>query len=195
MIHRAAFFAGSRARIAQVPRFYCSGRHVTAEGVQRARDFIARLSTDGRNRFWQWARMLAFRYGLEPGETEDLLQEAIWRLLARNPPLDSEDGFNAYLATTIRSIALDLARRRHMEARHGRVESEADAIERVPAEANEYEPGDLRKLLERLTAREREVAELTLQGYSAQEIAGKLSIEPATVRSLLRRVRARFAME
>jgi RNA polymerase sigma factor (sigma-70 family) len=157
-------------------------------------DFVRRLSEAELRTYAATACRLAVRLGLEATTADDVFQEALVRLLARNPVIESEAGFRAYLATVVRSIAFDALRRRRMEARQGRVDVPPEALEQIAAEDTRADHADVARLLAALRGREREVATLTLQRFDGVEIARALAIDSATVRSLLRRVRARFAV-
>jgi RNA polymerase sigma factor (sigma-70 family) len=136
--------------------------------------------------------------GLSKPEAEDAFQDAVIGLLDRRDVFESYDKFVAYLRTSARWRALD--NRRH-RARGPRFESELSEPEmaEVLAQSNSEEADfglyrrELEQAIEALPQRSRDVVTLAALGMDSFEIAQRLHIKPASVRSLLRFARYRLS--
>ena len=132
-------------------------------------------------------RRLAAAIGPEEVEPDDLVQEAVERVIRRQP-LTELDNPSAYLSRTIVNLAANQRRgfaraRRAQNRLHTEVGSEPDY------------PSDLNDLM-RLPARQRAMLYLReVEGFSYAEIAERLDMEEKAVARATQRARKRLQVE
>lgn len=136
-------------------------------------------------------RYCTYRCG-DPDTAEDIVQEAMLRLWRRDAELPADAG--NWLFTTARHLILDRAkiarnRRRLLASNpvHGSEPEQADhALER------EEKRSRVRRVLERMPERSREILMLRYSGFSYREIAGEVGVAPGSVGTLLARAERAF---
>ena len=138
------------------------------------------------------------RLGLSRTQAEDVVQDALIGLLDGIRKFKSYEMFVAYLRTSARWRALDSWRRRVREPTPESQLSEADRIRYMEhADSDQTDSivyrRELEQKIEELPKRSRDVVTLTISGLDSFEIAKKLGVKPASVRSLLRFARYRLA--
>jgi RNA polymerase sigma-70 factor (ECF subfamily) len=131
---------------------------------------------------------------LEPGRAEELAVEAFWKLW-RTPQAHGEAA-GAWLHRTAIRLALDELRKRARRARYERVWSFA-APPRTPDElfSSTEEQGRVRRVLAALRVQQAEMLLLRSDGFQYDELARALSVNPASVGTLLGRAREAFRRE
>ena len=143
---------------------------------------------------------LCFGFLADPGEAEDLAQDAMVHLLDRLPDYDPERPYRPWRDTVVLNLCRDHLRAREARARahrraaeRGEEALEAAAID-PQRELERAEVGAvLRETLAALSPREREVFVLRdLEGRSTEEAASVLAVAPSTVRSMLTLARRRL---
>lgn len=160
-----------------------------ATGV-RTFDFDAVFRSD----YSRIARAVARVIG-DPARAEDLAIEAFWRL-SRTPRAQSENCGGWLYRTAVR-LALDELRRR---ARRSRYESLLAIFSPAPLTphdlfSNAETQGRVRAVLAAMPRRQAELLLLRTDGTSYEDLASALSINSASVGTLLSRARAAFRKE
>ena len=149
-------------------------------------DFDAVFESDYRRVVRMVARIIR-----DHGRAEDLAVEAFWRLW--NQPRAHGPSAKAWLHRTAVRLALDELRR---HARRLRYETLGNLIglPRIPDElfASSQEQGRVRTILAVIPARQAELLLLRADGWSYDELAEVLGLNPSSVGTLLRRARAKF---
>ena len=130
----------------------------------------------------------------DPSRAEDLAVEAFWKLW-RNPRAHGEAS-GAWLYRTAVRLALDELRRRARRARYERVL----VFVRAPQTPDELfsaaeERGRVRAVLAAMAPRQAELLLLRSDGVPYDELASALSVNPASVGTLLSRARQAFRKE
>ncbi len=125
---------------------------------------------------------------------EDLLQETYLRLLSQVRVPDDEDHRRNYLF----KIATNLARDHFRRERRYRLVSDDEHMSRMEAAPREargsQEPADVWAVLEKVTARDRELLLLAyVEGLTHKEISQITGLMRASLKPLLFRARRRFA--
>ena len=137
--------------------------------------------------------LTARRYAKNPGEAEDIAQDALLRAWRRRSTLREEGRRKEWLATIVRNEAF----RQHARTRPDPV----DTIESFEGEEDEgivstVERADLHAALGRLDARDRELIQLRYDEDLTQEaIARRLGIPDGTVKVRLHRARHKLREE
>ena len=131
----------------------------------------------------------------DQGRAEDLAVDAFWRLW--RTPAAQGDLAGGWLYRTAVRLALDELRRR---ARRARYEHLVARLRRTPPTpdqlfSEEQEQGRVRGVLASIPRRDAELLVLRSEGLSYDELAASLSINSASVGTLLRRARAAFQKE
>jgi RNA polymerase sigma-70 factor (ECF subfamily) len=150
---------------------------------------------DGNDDGWEWGEAhrvclrLAYRYASNPGEAEDIAQDALLRAWRKRSTLRNAERRNQWLAAIVRNEAF----RQHARVRPAptaAIEGEGFEDEHVVATV---ELADLRSALKRLNDRDRELLEMRYQQDLTQAaIARKLGIPEGTVKVRLHRARNRL---
>ncbi|WNQ14044.1 sigma-70 family RNA polymerase sigma factor [Paenibacillus aurantius] len=128
--------------------------------------------------------------------SEDLAQEVFLRLY-RNPP-DRLEAVGAWLHRVLTRLGYDYLRQRSsgktlMEKESARIAAAEGTVPSGETEAiREWEKGVVRRLLKKLTDRDRTALLLREEGYSYEEIASRLEVNPKIVGTLLARAEARL---
>ena len=136
-------------------------------------------------------RYCTYRCG-DPDTAEDIVQEAMLRLWRRDgePPADAGN----WLFTTARHLILDsdkIARnRRRLLASNPVQGSEPELADH--ALEREEKRTRVRRTLERMPERSREILMLRYSGFSYREIAGEVGVAPGSVGTLLARAERAF---
>lgn len=142
---------------------------------------------------WEWGEAqrlclrLAYRYASNPGEAEDIAQDALLRAWRRRSTLRDEARRNQWLAAIVRNEAF----REHARVRPTPVAS-VDLSEGADDERvrETVERADLHAALDRLSERERQLLRLRYEEDLTQAtIARQLGIPEGTVKVRLHRVR------
>jgi RNA polymerase sigma-70 factor (ECF subfamily) len=129
------------------------------------------------------------RWLLDPGETDDAVQEIFIRVWQKLHTFAGQSAFGTWLHRV--AVNLLLRRRQTLSVSRKRLSSDDTPLLSVPASP---ERPDLRVAIERavdlLPAGAREVFVLhDMEGYKHEEIAGMLRVDPGTSRSQLHRAR------
>lgn len=139
------------------------------------------------------------RLGVPPGEAQDILHDSLIALIERRGRITSYDMLLHYGLNLVRWRSSDAWRRRRREEPVGGL-AEMERLGLGPRSGHVPNPeilvaaqDDLHQQLSSLSPRLREVMELAMTGRTSVEIAQQLGIEPATVRSLIRRARFQLA--
>lgn len=154
---------------------------------------------DGSEGRWEWGEAhrlclrLAYRYASNPGEAEDIAQDALLRAWRRRSTLRDEACRKQWLATIVRNEAF----RQHARVRPTPVATielrEGAEDEQVLATV---EQADLHAALNRLSERDRQLLRLRYEEDLTQAtIAHRLGIPEGTVKVRLHRVRNRLRDE
>jgi RNA polymerase sigma-70 factor, ECF subfamily len=153
-------------------------------------DFEAVFQSD----YHRIARVIA-RVIRDPARAEDLAIETFWRLW-RTLPAQGE-GAGGWLYRTAVRLALDELRRRARRARYEQVLTLFRASPRTPDElfSDQEEHGRVRSVLAAMSSRQASLLLLHGEGLSYQEVAAALSLNPASVGTLMSRARAAFRKE
>jgi RNA polymerase sigma-70 factor, ECF subfamily len=140
------------------------------------------------------ARVIA-RVIRDPARAEDLAIETFWRLW-RNRRAQGE-GSGGWLYRTAVRLALDELRRRTRRARYEQVLTLFRASPRTPDElfSDREEQGRVRSVLAAISRRQASLLLLHGEGLTYHELAAALSINPASVGTLMSRARAEFRKE
>jgi RNA polymerase sigma-70 factor (ECF subfamily) len=147
-----------------------------------------------RSEFGRIARVVA-RITRDPARAEDLAIEAFWRLWQRPRAQGSHAG--AWVHRTAVRLALDELRRR---ARRTRYEQALALLRRSPTTPDELfstreDQGRVRAVLAVMRRAQAELLILRSDGVPYDELAAVLSLNPASVGTLLGRARAAFRKE
>jgi RNA polymerase sigma-70 factor (sigma-E family) len=129
---------------------------------------------------------LAYLLTGDPGQAEDVVQEAFARLVGRLHHLRNPDAFGAYLRRTILNLCTSSFRRRAVERAY--LQREATGAEAVTREPDVVTIESLRCSL--LTLPDRQRAAIVLRYFEdlpERDIAEALGCRPGTVRSLISR--------
>ncbi len=178
------------------------GRRDTSTDLSRLVEAASRGDQDATERLYAAARprllRAALALGVDPDAATDLVQETLWsahRNLRRYDP--QRASFDRWLGT----ILVRRAKNRWRALARGRrlLQSFAAVAPAAISDGGSREVEarlTLRRLLARLSKRQREVVALyEIAGLSADEVAGILRISAAGVRSLARDARHRLAQE
>lgn len=118
----------------------------------------------------------------------DLTQDVAIIALARRVPFGDEGHFRAWARVKVRYLALDA-----LTARRDGVGHLASRTEPAHDPPTQERVAMLRELVARLPPQQRGVIEGLLRGHSSHDIAAKLQISAATVRSLKRHAMSAMA--
>jgi len=131
---------------------------------------------------------------VEPARAEELAVDAFWKLW-RTPQAHGEAALGWLHRTAIR-LALDELRRRARRARYERL-LQLGPQPQTPADlfSATEEQGRVRRVLAALPAQQAEMLLLRSDGFQYDELARALSINPASVGTLLSRAREAFRKE
>ncbi len=134
------------------------------------------------------------RYALlligEPTEADDLVQEALTRVLVHTRAWKPVRDLRAYLFTTLHNVFVDGHRRRRMLRDDIPVDSLAGRLATPPSQMDRLELRDLAKALGKLPTEQRQVVLLIgLEGMSYRDAARVLGVPIGTVMSRLSRGR------
>ncbi len=134
------------------------------------------------------------RYALlligDPAEADDLVQEALTRVLVHTRAWKPVRDLRAYLFTTLHNIFVDGHRRRRMLRDDIPVDSLAGRLATPPSQMDRLELRDLAKALGKLPTEQRQVVLLVgLEGMSYRDAAQVLGVPIGTVMSRLSRGR------
>jgi RNA polymerase sigma-70 factor (ECF subfamily) len=147
-----------------------------------------------RAEYQRIARIIA-RVIQDPARSEDLAVETFWKLW-RTPRAQGEECAGWLYRTAVR-LALDELRRR---ARRTRYEQALAFVRRAPSPPDDLfsaaqEAGRVRRALASLSPRDGALLVLRSEGLQYDELAAALSINPASVGTLLSRAKAAFRKE
>ena len=134
------------------------------------------------------------RYALvlvgDPHEADDLVQEAITRVLSHMRAWRPVRDLRAYLFTTMHNVFIDSTRKRHNRASHVPIDDVLGSLSAPATQARRLEFRDLLQGLAALPEQQREVLLLVgLEGMSYLETARILDVPIGTVMSRLSRGR------
>jgi RNA polymerase sigma-70 factor (ECF subfamily) len=170
--------------------------HVPTEVAERG---AARLTTFDfeavfRSDYGRIARTIARVIG-DPARAEDLAIETFWRLW--RTPTAQGDSSGGWLHRTAVRLAVDELRRR---ARRARYEPLLAVFGRAPQTPDDLfctgeAQGRVRTVLATIAPRQAELLLLRSEGLPYEEIAATLSINPASVGTLLSRAKSAFRKE
>jgi RNA polymerase sigma-70 factor (ECF subfamily) len=147
----------------------------------------------GNDDGWEWGEAhrvclrMAYRYASNPGEAEDIAQDALLRAWRRRSTLREAGRRNQWLATIVRNEAF----RQHARVR-------PDPTSTIEAQEGAEDAGvvatvelaDLRAALKRLSEKDRELLELRYYlDLTQAAIARRLGIPEGTVKVRLHRAR------
>lgn len=141
-------------------------------------------------------RLLAYARSVGGGSdlADDVVQETFLRYLSAEPPPMTDEQTMAYLYRITTRLTIDRWRERERERRWLGEAAEPDALDSVPASAEEGLDLDLEAALARLKPRERALLWLAyVEGQPHREMARALDIATPSVRVLLFRARRRLA--
>lgn len=139
---------------------------------------------------------LAYSYLHNRDAAEDVAQEVfikVWRAL---PKYDGRASLSTWIYAITRNASLSALRARRPQASLSdpEVAAQADLAREAPAEAAELEAANLRRLVDLLPLKQRQVVTLFyMQEQSHEEVAAMLSMPVGTVKTLLHRARARLS--
>lgn len=140
---------------------------------------------------------IANQYATSPEDREDIVQDAVLRLMGNLSTLKELNRFKAakYIALTVRSAYLDLEKRRHGSQEISMDETVLEALLEQDPFLNRY-PTDLRleliHLKESLSKRDWLILEgKYILGYDQEELSKIIGISPDSVRMTLSRARAK----
>ena len=130
----------------------------------------------------------------DPARAEELAVEAFWKLW-RNPRAQGK-AYRGWMYRTAVRLALDEFRRRARRARREQLLT----FVRTPRTPDELfseaeEQGRVRTVLAAMLPRQAELLLLRSDGYPYDELAGSLSLNPASVGTLLSRAKQAFRKE
>lgn len=130
----------------------------------------------------------------DPSRAEELAVEAFWRLWKH--PNAQGDSAGGWLYRTAVRLALDELRRRARRARYEQVLTFVRAP-RTPHElfSAAEEQGRVRAVLAAMNPRQAELLVLRSDGVTYDELAGALSLNPASVGTLVSRAKQAFRKE
>ena len=140
------------------------------------------------------ALRLARRLANNPDTAEEIVQEALCRVLGRWKSFRGEASFSTWMMQIVVNVARDRGRRRHDSK-----ELSPDIRDSSAVEANEQFAADelgeiIRAAIDGLPERQREVALLSLaEGLGASEVAYILQTTEANVHTCLHLARKRIA--
>lgn len=134
------------------------------------------------------------RYALvlvgDPHEADDLVQEALARVLAHMRTWRPVRDLRAYLFTTLHNVFIDTTRKRHNRASHVPIEDVLGTLSSPATQSRRLEFRDLLQGLAALPEQQREVLLLVgLEGMSYLEAARVLDVPIGTIMSRLSRGR------
>ncbi|HFD15977.1 MAG TPA: sigma-70 family RNA polymerase sigma factor [Rhodospirillales bacterium] len=134
------------------------------------------------------------RYALlligEPSEADDLVQEALTRVLVHTRAWKPVRDLRAYLFTTLHNVFVDGHRRRRMLRDDIPVDSLAGRLATPPSQMDRLELRDLARALAKLPVEQREVVLLIgVEGMSYRDAARVLGVPIGTIMSRLSRGR------
>ena len=153
-------------------------------------DFEAMFRSD----YARIARAIARVIG-DPARAEDLAVEAFWRL-SRTPRAQG-DNCGGWLYRTAVRLALDELRRRARRVRYEPLLGFFTTAPRTPHDlfSTAETQGRVRAVLAALPRRQAELLLLRTEGISYEDLASALSINPASVGTLLSRAKGAFRKE
>ena len=131
----------------------------------------------------------------DPARAEDLAVDAFWRLW--QTPRAQGDSSGGWLYRTAVRLAVDELRRRARRARYEPLLTFFTRSPRTPVDlfSTDEEQRHVRAVLAAMAPREAELLLLRNDGYRYEELAVALSINPASVGTLLSRAKAAFQKE
>ncbi len=131
----------------------------------------------------------------DPDQAEDLAQEAFYRLLDRGAE-GTDSGLRSWLFMVATNLVRDRSRTRETRRR---ILSGFAPPENAPGPDQELARGEeirrVRKILELLSPRDREMLLLRQEGFSYREIAEVAGVSHRSVGTILARALQRFAEE
>lgn len=143
------------------------------------------------------ARSRLVRFGIDPDEAEDVVQEVLIAVHRKRGTWDPERPFLPWLNAIARYKLIDAVRRLGRARRRTAgepVEDMADRLPAPPAPELAYALADPARAVARLSARERDVVTaLGLEGLSVRRTAARFSISEAAVRVAFHRGLARVS--
>lgn len=113
-------------------------------------------------------------------ESIDILQDVSLMAIQRFDEFRNRDAFRRWCYIRARWLALDELSRRSL------FKDSPVSIDTAPASNSDPRVDELRKMILNLPTQQRKVTLDRIQGYTSEEIATRLSITAATVRSLWR---------
>ena len=126
---------------------------------------------------------------------EDVAQETFFRLLDRKPG-DSGSNPKPWMFRVATNLIRDRARQ---DANRGRILAGVPPPDPMPGPESSMERREevqeVRKVLNRISPRDREILMLRQEGFSYKEMARILEVAPSSVGTLLARALNRFATE
>lgn len=153
-------------------------------------DFSAVIDTD------LLARLTCFaEYELRTSESEDVVQEAIAKVLSAPRFLDDPANYYAYLCTAVQNAAIDRSRRKKLPTTHLFDDSIAARHQDPDVDRELDIQSLLSKTAQRLTPMENRVLNLVIAGLSRQEIAVEVDRSPRMVRKYLESIRSKIAKD
>ena len=162
-------------------------------GVCLSESFDAAVSRLFRTEFGRLFRYLD-RVSGDPDLAKDLAQEAFVRLLQRRAMPDFPVAWLVTVANNLRRNAgAKASRRRQLLTVDRGEQAQSDptpAPDQVVLAAEDRQR--VRRVLDRMPAREAQMLVLQAEGYSYREIAAALKLQPASIGTLLARARAGF---
>jgi RNA polymerase sigma-70 factor (ECF subfamily) len=131
----------------------------------------------------------------DPARAEDLAVETFWRLW--RTPQAQGDSSGGWLYRTAVRLAVDELRRRARRERYEPLLTFFTRSPRTPVDllSTDEEQGQVRAVLAAMAPRQAELLLLRTDGLPYEELAVALSINPASVGTLLSRAKAAFRKE
>jgi RNA polymerase sigma-70 factor (ECF subfamily) len=131
----------------------------------------------------------------DPARAEDLAVEAFWRLW--RTPLAQGDNAGGWLYRTAVRLAIDELRRRARRARYEPLLTFFSPSPRTPHDllSTDEQQGQVRTVLAAMRPNDAELLLLRSEGLPYDELAAVLSLNPASVGTLLSRAKAAFRKE
>jgi RNA polymerase sigma-70 factor (ECF subfamily) len=139
---------------------------------------------------------LAYSFVRNRDAAEDVAQEVfikVWRAL---PEYDGRAAVSTWTYAITRNASLSALRARRPQASLSdpEVAAQADSTQEAPGEAAEMDGANLRRLVDQLPLKQRQVVTLFyMQEQSHEEVAAMLAMPVGTVKTLLHRARAKLS--